>query len=167
MSFAAILKIVTGKLGIMIMAGLLAFGYYTWSKSQINTLKENIKVMEVDAFKLKSSNAIQKKTIESLAKDVKVIKQVNKNIAKQTQVYASNVAELKTKLDVNKQNQKRDIEAMAGKHKVWVSDLINRGSHFRARCLEIATGSPIFPEEVLVNKKDRNNLCPELFDYAK
>ena len=106
--------------------------------------------------KLQKDNAILKtnqvKLETAVSENNKVIEQQTKDL-KQIRSTLSNLEEEKKKLQADKDNLskklgKHDIGELAEKKPGLVEKIINKASDSAARCMEIASGSPLTEEEL-------------------
>ena len=118
--------------------------------------------------KLQKDNAILKtnqvKLETAVSENNKVIEQQTKDL-KQIRSTLSNLEEEKKKLQADKDNLskklgKHDIGELAEKKAGLVEKIINKASDSAARCMEIASGSPLTEEEL--NGKP-NRECPSFW----
>ena len=118
--------------------------------------------------KLQKDNAILKtnqvKLETAVSENNKVIEQQTKDL-KQIRSTLSNLEEEKKKLQADKDNLskklgKHDIGELAEKKPGLVEKIINKASDSAARCMEIASGSPLTEEEL--NGKP-NRACPSFW----
>ena len=118
--------------------------------------------------KLQKDNAILKtnqvKLETAVSENNKVIEQQTKDL-KQIRSTLSNLEEEKKKLQADKDNLskklgKHDIGELAEKKPGLVEKIINKASDSAARCMEIASGSPLSEEEL--NGKP-NRECPSFW----
>ena len=118
--------------------------------------------------KLQKDNAILKtnqvKLETAVSENNKVIEQQTKDL-KQIRSTLSNLEEEKKKLQADKDNLskklgKHDIGELAEKKPGLVEKIINKASDSAARCMEIASGSPLTEEEL--NGKP-NRECPSFW----
>ena len=118
--------------------------------------------------KLQKDNAILKtnqvKLETAVSENNKVIEQQTKDL-KQIRSTLSNLEEEKKKLQADKDNLskklgKHDIGELAEKKPCLVEKIINKASDSAARCMEIASGSPLTEEE-LYGKPNRE--CPSFW----
>ena len=118
--------------------------------------------------KLQKDNAILKtnqvKLETAVSENNKVIEQQTKDL-KQIRSTLSNLEEEKKKLQADKDNLskklgKHDIGELAEKKPGLVEKIINKASDSAARCMEIASGSPLTEEEL--NGK-ANRECPSFW----
>ena len=118
--------------------------------------------------KLQKDNAILKtnqvKLETAVSENNKVIEQQTKDL-KQIRSTLSNLEEEKKKLQADKDNLskklgKHDIGELAEKKPGLVEKIINKASDNAARCMEIASGSPLTEEEL---KGKPNRECPSFW----
>ena len=118
--------------------------------------------------KLQKDNAILKtnqvKLETAVSENNKVIEQQTKDL-KQIRSTLSNLEEEKKKLQADKDNLskklgKHDIGELAEKKPGLVEKIINKASDSAARCMEIASGSPLTEEEL---NGTPNRECPSFW----
>ena len=118
--------------------------------------------------KLQKDNAILKtnqvKLETAVSENNKVIEQQTKDL-KQIRSTLSNLEEEKKKLQADKDNLskklgKHDIGELAEKKPGLVEKIINKASDSAARCVEIASGSPLTEEEL---NGTPNRECPSFW----
>ena len=118
--------------------------------------------------KLQKDNAILKtnqvKLETAVSENNKVIEQQTKDL-KQIRSTLSNLEEEKKKLQADKDNLskklgKHDIGELAEKKPGLVEKIINKASDSAARCMEIASGSPLTEEE---SNGTPNRECPSFW----
>lgn len=151
-------KVVTSKWTWIILAAAIAYGYWSYLTSEIKTLEANNTVLTL-------AKAEQDKAIAQMRKDIVKKDEAQKRLRDKEVMYQSNITRLNKKLTESKNKKPRDLSKLAKNKPKMMEKIINRGAKFRNRCFEIASGSPILPEELTVPKKDRNNVCPEVFAY--
>ena len=139
-------------IGIIISA-VIGAGAYVMKLQRDNTiLKEN-------AVKLESAISEQKQVIENQKKDFEEILNANKEINK----LINNLKKDLEDLDKRFTKKDRDIGKLAIDRTKSVERVINKGADNAARCIEIASGSPLTEEEKNATKKSEiNPECPSI-----
>jgi len=139
-------------IGIIVTA-LAGGGFYVMKLQRDNAiLKEN-------AVKLESAVEEQKILIENQKKDFEEILNANKKINELVNNLKKDLDELDKRF--NKNN--RDIGKYAIEKPEAIERIINKGSINAARCIEIASGSPLTEEEKNATKKSEiNTECPSI-----
>lgn len=98
--------------------------------------------------------------IEGVKRDIEDMKAINSQLKNDFGNAQKDVNDLREKF-LDSQGRQRDFSKMANQRPKELQDRINRGTRFALRCNEIATGSPIKPED------ENNNICPELIKSKK
>jgi chromosome segregation ATPase len=138
-------------IGLIIFA-LIGAGAYVMKLQRDNTvLKEN-------AVKLESAISEQKQVIENQKKDFAEILEANKKINQ----LVNNLKKDLDDLDKRFNKGERDIGKLALERTGAIERIINKASE-NARCIEIASGSPLTEEEKNATKKSEiNPECPSI-----
>jgi len=138
--------------GIMVTA-LLGGVAYTYK------LKADNEVLKANAVKMESAIADQKTLIENQKKDFQEILEANKKMNE----LVGNLKKDIDALDKRFNKDDRDIGKFAIEKDKVIERVINKASDKAARCLEIASGSPLTEEEKNATKKSEiNTECPSL-----
>ena len=135
-------------LAIIVMIG--AGGGYLY----VNKLQKDNATLKSNQIKLESAVEDQKLVIESQAEDFKKIRQTLTKLEEEK-------AKLeKDKADLAKRLGKHDIGNLAENKPKLVEKIINGASKSAARCVEIASGSPLTEEEL---NGTPNRECPSFW----
>ena len=139
-------------IGVMV-AGLAGAGAYVFKLRADNaTLKAN-------QIKLESAVSEQKQLMENQKKDFDNILQANKDMNKLINVLKKDFEDLDKRFNKGK----RDIGKVAIEKSKVIERIINKGGDNAARCLEIASGSPLTEKEIKATKKSEiNPECPSI-----
>ena len=133
---------------LVILAG--AGGGYLY----INKLQKDNATLKSNQIKLESAVEDQKAVIESQAEDFKKIRNTLTKLEEEK-------AKLeKDKADLSKRLGKHDIGNLAENKPKLVEKIINGASKSAARCVEIASGSPLTEEEL---NGTPNRECPSFW----
>ena len=126
------------KIGLVLFMLAGAGGGYLY----INKLQKDNATLKSNQIKLESAVEDQKRVIEQQAEDFRKIRntldkleEVNKKLEQD-------------KADLNKRLGKHDIGNLAENKPKLVEKIINGASKSAARCVEIASGSPLTEEEL-------------------
>ena len=139
-------------IGLIIFALIGAGGYVMKLQKDNTVLKEN-------AVKLESAIDEQKTLIENQKKDFAQILETNK----QMNALINNLKKDIEALDKRFNKDDRDIGKLAIEKSKVLERIINKASDKAARCMEIASGSPLTEEEKNATKKSEiNTECPML-----
>ena len=139
-------------IGILASAVIGAGAYVMKLQKDNAILKEN-------AIKLESAIGEQKTLIENQKKDFAEIVEANKEMNKLINLLKKDIEDLDKRF--NKKD--RDIGKLAIEKSKTIERIINKASDKAARCMEIASGSPLTEEEINATKKSEiNTECPSL-----
>ena len=135
-------------LALVLLAG--AGGGYLY----VNKLQKDNAILKTNQIKLETAVAESNQVIEQQSKDLKKIRSTLKE-----------VEELNDKLQadkdsLNKRLSKHDIGNLAENKPGLVEKIINKASDSAARCVEIASGSPLTEEEL---NGTPNRECPSFW----
>ena len=140
------------KIKIILMLLVLAGG--AGGYAYVQKLQKDNAILKTNQVKLETAVSESNEVIEQQTKDLKQIRST-----------LSNLEEEKKKLQADKDNLskklgKHDIGELAEKKPGLVEKIINKASDSAARCMEIASGSPLTEEEL--NGKP-NRACPSFW----
>ena len=135
------------KIGLVLVMLAGAGGGYLY----INKLQKDNATLKSNQIKLESAVEDQKAVIESQAEDFKKIRSTL------TKLEVENAKLQKDKQDLSKRLGKHDIGNLAENKPGLVERIINGASKSAARCVEIASGSPLTEEEL---NGTPNRECP-------
>jgi predicted transcriptional regulator len=138
------------KIGLVLVMLAGAGGGYLY----INKLQKDNATLKSNQIKLESAVEDQKAVIESQAEDFKKIRSTL------TKLEEENAKLLKDKQDLAKRLGKHDIGNLAENKPGLVERIINGASKSAARCVEIASGSPLTEEEL---NGTPNRECPSFW----
>ena len=135
-------------LALVLLAG--AGGGYLY----VNKLQKDNAILKTNQIKLETAVAESNQVIEQQSKDLKKIRSTLKE-----------VEELNDKLQadknsLNKRLGKHDIGNLAENKPGLVEKIINKASDSAARCVEVASGSPLTEEEL---NGTPNRECPSFW----
>ena len=135
-------------LALVLLAG--AGGGYLY----VNKLQKDNAILKTNQIKLETAVAESNQVIEQQSKDLKKIRST-----------LEKVEELNDKLQadkdsLNKRLGKHDIGNLAENKPGLVEKIINKASDSAARCMEIASGSPLTEEEL---NGTPNRECPSFW----
>ena len=135
-------------LALVLLAG--AGGGYLY----VNKLQKDNAILKTNQVKLETAVAESNQVIEQQSKDLKKIRSTLKE-----------VEELNDRLQADKDNLnkrlgKHDIGNLAENKPGLVEKIINKASDSAARCVEIASGSPLTEEEL---NGTPNRECPSFW----
>jgi len=138
------------KIGLVLVMLAGAGGGYLY----INKLQKDNATLKSNQIKLESAVEDQKAVIESQAEDFKKIRSTL------TKLEVENAKLQKDKQDLSKRLGKHDIGNLAENKPKLVEKIINGASKSAARCVEIASGSPLTEEEL---NGTPNRECPSFW----
>ena len=141
------------KIGLVLVMLVGAGGGYLY----VTKLQKDNAILKINQVKLESAVDNQKIVIEQQTQDLKKIR----STIKRTEVFN---AKLQADRDsLNKRLGKHDIGNLAENKPGLVEKIINKASDSAARCMEIASGSPLTEEEL--NGKP-NRECPSFWPVS-
>ena len=138
------------KIGLVLVMLAGAGGGYLY----INKLQKDNATLKSNQIKLESAVEDQKAVIESQAEDFKKIRSTLIKLEEE------NAKLQKDKQDLSKRLGKHDIGNLAENKPGLVERIINGASKSAARCVEIASGSPLTEEEL---NGTPNRECPSFW----
>ena len=139
-------------IGIVVTA-LAGGGYY------VMKLQKDNAILKANAIKLESAISEQKTLIENQKKDFEAILTANKELNDLMGKLKTDFAELDKRF--NKKN--RDIGLLAIEKTKVIERITNNAGDKAARCIEIASGSPLTEKEINATKKSEINAeCPSI-----
>ena len=138
-------------LALVLLAG--AGGGYLY----VTKLQKDNAILKTNQVKLETAVAESNQVIEQQTKDLKKIRSTLKEIDEQN-------AKLKADRDaLNNRLGKHDIGNLAENKPGLVEKIINKASDSAARCMEIASGSPLTEEEL---NGTPNRECPSFWPVS-
>ena len=138
------------KIGLVLVMLAGAGGGYLY----INKLQKDNATLKSNQIKLESAVEDQKAVIQTQAEDFKKIRSTL------TKLEEENAKLQKDKQDLSKRLGKHDIGNLAENKPKLVEKIINGASKSAARCVEIASGSPLTEEEL---NGTPNRECPSFW----
>lgn len=142
----------------MVMVGIMLVGL-TGGAAYVYKLKADNEILKANQIKLEESINTQKEVIENQKKDFAQILETNK----QMNALINNLKKDLDELDKRFNKKDRDIGKLAIEKSKVIERIINKGSDNAARCMEIASGSPLTEEEKNATKKSEiNPECPSI-----
>ena len=139
-------------IGIVVTA-LAGGGFYVFKLQKDNA------ILKANAIKLESAISEQKTLIENQKKDFEAILTANKELNDLMGKLKTDFAELDKRF--NKKN--RDIGLLAIEKTKVIERITNSAGDKAARCIEIASGSPLTEKEINATKKSEINAeCPSI-----
>ena len=137
----------------LIATALAGGGFYVFKLQKDNA------ILKANAIKMESAIADQKTLIENQKKDFEAILSANKEMNELMNKLKTDFAELDKRF--NKKN--RDIGLLAIEKTKVIERITNSAGEKAARCIEIASGSPLTEKEINATKKSEiNTECPSI-----
>ena len=128
-------------------------GFYVFKLQKDNA------ILKANAIKMESAISEQKELIENQKKDFEAILTANKELNDLMGKLKTDFAELDKRF--NKKN--RDIGLLAIEKTKVIERITNSAGDKAARCIEIASGSPLTEKEINATKKSEiNTECPSI-----
>ena len=131
----------------------------------VKNLRADLETARINQKLLEQTVEEQKMLLEVKEKDIALQKEITKELEASKKASEKSIADLNERL--NKVNEatgkRREIDKAAVRKTKLVTKIINNASNNIMRCLEIASGSPLTPDEIAATKKsEANNECPDL-----
>ena len=137
----------------IVATALAGGGFYVFKLQKDNA------ILKANAIKLESAISEQKTLIENQKKDFEAILTANKELNDLMGKLKTDFAELDKRF--NKKN--RDIGLLAIEKTKVIERITNNAGDKAARCIEIASGSPLTEKEINATKKSEINAeCPSI-----
>ena len=138
---------------MVIVAGLAGGVIY------VNKLRSDNAILKANQLKLEASVESQKQVIAKQKEDFQAIMKANKELG----VLINNLKKDLKDLDKRFTKKKRDIGKLAIERSKAIERIINSASDKAARCIEIASGSPLTEQEINATLKSQiNTECPSI-----
>ena len=138
---------------MVIVAGLAGGVIY------VNKLRSDNAILKANQLKLEASVESQKQVIAKQKEDFQAIMKANKELG----VLINNLKKDLQDLDKRFTKKKRDIGKLAIERSKAIERIINSASDKAARCIEIASGSPLTEQEIIATLKSQiNTECPSI-----
>ena len=138
---------------MVIVAGLAGGVIY------VNKLRSDNATLKANQLKLEASVESQKQVIAKQKEDFQAIMKANKELG----VLINNLKKDLQDLDKRFTKKKRDIGKLAIERSKAIERIINSASDKAARCIEIASGSPLTEQEINATLKSQiNTECPSI-----
>ena len=137
----------------LIATAIAGGGFYVFKLQKDNA------ILKANAIKMESAISEQKELIENQKKDFEAILSANKEMNELMNKLKTDFAELDKRF--NKKN--RDIGLLAIEKTKVIERITNSAGDKAARCIEIASGSPLTEKEINATKKSEiNTECPSI-----
>tara|TARA_Y100001934_G_scaffold83709_1_gene103955 strand:+ start:3519 stop:3998 length:480 start_codon:yes stop_codon:yes gene_type:complete len=138
---------------VVIVAGLAGGVIY------VNKLRSDNAILKANQLKLEASVESQKQVIAKQKEDFQAIMKANKELG----VLINNLKKDLQDLDKRFTKKNRDIGKLAIERSKAIERIINSASDKAARCIEIASGSPLTEKEINATLKSQiNTECPSI-----
>jgi len=130
----------------------------------VKHLQSENEILKLNNEKLEGAVAEQKKVIEQQLKDIAQIRDINKQLQENNEKLQGDLNAANEKFNkVNASGERRDIGNLAVQKPRSIEIIEGRREKQRARCFEIAQGSPLTEEELNATKKSQINAeCPNI-----
>ena len=130
----------------------------------VKHLQSENEILKLNNEKLEGAVAEQKKVIEQQLKDIAQIRDINKQLQENNEKLQGDLNAANEKFNkVNASGERRDIGNLAVAKPKSIQIIESRREKQRARCFEIAQGSPLTEEELNATKKSEINAeCPNI-----
>ncbi len=130
----------------------------------VQHLKSENEILTLNNEKLEGAVAQQQAVIEQQLADIKEIQDINKQLTENNKKLTADLEVANEKFNkVNASGERRDIGNLAVQKPKSIQIIEGRREKQRARCFEIAQGSPLTEEEKNATKKSQINAeCPNI-----
>jgi len=130
----------------------------------VQHLKSENEILTLNNQKLEGAVAQQQAVIEQQLKDIAQIRDINKELLAKNEKLVGDLNVANEKFNkVNASGERRDIGNLAVNKPKSIQIIEGRREKQRARCFEIAQGSPLTEEELNATKKSQINAeCPNI-----
>ncbi|MDA8842100.1 hypothetical protein N9N08_00310 [bacterium] len=130
----------------------------------VKHLQSENEILTLNNAKLEGAVAEQQKLIEQQLKDIAQIRDINKQLQAKNEKLTGDLNVANEKFNkVNASGDRRDIGNLAVSKPRSIEIIEGRREKQRARCFEIAQGSPLTEEEINATKKSQINAeCPNI-----
>ena len=147
----------------LILLGITVFGAMG-GLMYVNHLQSENEILKLNNEKLEGAIADQQKVIEQQLKDIAQIRDINKELLAKNEKLVGDLNVANEKFNkVNASGERRDIGNLAVNKPKSIQIIEGRREKQRARCFEIAQGSPLTEEELNATKKSQINAeCPNI-----
>ena len=145
---------------VIILIMILLIGGALW---YVTSMREQLAISQENNQKLIDAVDVQKEVIEQIKKDVGMIQEANQQLATTIQSQNKDLNSLQNRFSTNADGSSRDIGKIAIANPAGIERAINRGTVNAIRCLEVASGAPLRPEEINAKTASEiNKECPSL-----
>ena len=124
----------------------------------VKHLQSENEILKLNNEKLETAVAEQKAVIEQQLKDIEQIQTINKQLTETNTKLTADLKLAEEKFNkVNASGERRDIGNLALTKPKSIERIERKREQQRARCFEIAQGSPLTEEELNATKKSQIN----------
>lgn len=142
---------------VVILAVLAGGAWY------VTGMRAQLAVSEANNKKLEDAVTAQHSLIDQIKKDVSLVQEANQKLNTTIQAQNKDLNSLQNRFNTNADGSQRDIGKIAAANPSGIERAINRGTTNAIRCLEIASGSPLTPEERNAKTPSEiNKECPAI-----
>lgn len=141
---------------VFVVLAAVSSGGYFYVQSLRHQLQAAVEAQQKLEDVIKARDLVMKKQQE----DLENIRKVNIELNNKFNNAQRDVSDLQKKFRESN-GRARNIGDMANKKPKEIEDRLNKGTKMALRCNEIATGSPLKPDD------DKNTICPELVKSKK
>ena len=130
----------------------------------VQHLKSENEILTLNNAKLEGAVAEQQAVIEQQLRDIETKEDINKQLTENNARLTADLQVANEKFNkINASGERRDIGDLALNRPMSVERIERKREQQRARCFEIAQGSPLTEEELNATKKSEINAeCPNL-----
>jgi len=145
---------------VLIIVIIMLFVGAVW---YVTGMREQLAISEVNNKKLEDAVTAQHSLIDQIKKDVTLVQEANQKLNTTIQAQNKDLNSLQNRFNTNADGSQRDIGKIATANPSGVERAINRGTVNAIRCLEIASGAPLTPQEQNAKTPSEiNKECPSI-----
>ena len=134
----------------VLVAGAVSLYFY------VQSLRSELRAEAEGRTKLESVVDAQKQVMDRVTASIELMREVNARVALEIASVRADNRDLEKKFTETSAGKRRDLDTLASKKPKLIETRINNGTREALRCNEIATGSPVLPED------RANKICPGL-----
>lgn len=151
-------KIALIAAAVVIFLATAAGGFY-----YVSGLRADLAISQENSRRLEGAIAQQKEAIERINQEQAQIKALNQQLNQEVKTREKDLTNLRDRFDRDIAGRHRDFGQAAVAKPLSIERAVNRGTINAARCMEIASGSPLTEAEKNATTPDKiNKECPSL-----
>ena len=129
----------------------------------VTGMREQLAISQQNSLKLEEALTDQQILLNQMKEDVGSIQKSNEQLSSTIKAQNKDLNSLQNRFNTNADGSTRDIGKIAIANPAGIERAINRGTIHAIRCIEIASGAALTPEEQnATTKSEINKECPSL-----